>query len=194
MTSSTIRNAPATLRQSTANSLLSRHEAPESQGYRASLHKHWLFVRPINTIEDGEQIELPVLPPAPPAPRIFAPHTAVTRGRRRKDHTTRHDPSQLELTQGPPACRQGLISGEETSAVSYNCTIKQQAKLIDGQARNSPRDIAPVTTSTCTAAPSGRNLFKSYRRSSADLYKHSKPAKLVYASQEDDEYCGILVV
>jgi hypothetical protein len=37
-------------------------------------HKHWHFVRPIHTTEDGEQIELPALPPALPAPRIFAPH------------------------------------------------------------------------------------------------------------------------
>jgi hypothetical protein len=90
---------------------------------RHHFHRHWHFERPVNTAEDGERIELPAPPPAPPAPTIFAPHVVVTRGRQRRDRTTRRDPSQFELTQGPlappPARRPGRVGGE-TSAVSYN--------------------------------------------------------------------------
>jgi len=86
---------------------------------KAKFHKHWHFERPVSSVEDGEVVELPPAPPPESTanPHIFAPHIVVTRGRRRKDRTTRRDPSQFELTAGttplaPPSQRPGLVGGE----------------------------------------------------------------------------------
>lgn len=86
---------------------------------KAKFHKHWHFERPVSSVEDGEVIELPPSPPEPitASPHIFAPRKVVTRGRRRKDRTTRRDPSQFEITAGttppaPRAERPGLVGGE----------------------------------------------------------------------------------
>ena len=74
-------------------------------------HCHWYFERP--QVDDNEPLQLPD-PPAPPAgPAIFAPRKVVTRGRKRKDHSTRRDPSQFEVTTGiAPLARPGRVGGE----------------------------------------------------------------------------------
>ena len=78
-------------------------------------HRHWHFER-------DASIPLP-LPPAPPAsPVIFEPYKVVTRGRRRKDRSTRREWSQFELTSGPPAHpeRPGRVGGK-VSQVGKAC-------------------------------------------------------------------------
>ncbi|KAI9914227.1 hypothetical protein PsorP6_005855 [Peronosclerospora sorghi] len=54
-------------------------------------HPYWHFERPFN----GKTLGLPEPPLAPPGPVIFKPHVVITRGRRRKDKSTRRDPSAL---------------------------------------------------------------------------------------------------
>ncbi|KAN0075974.1 hypothetical protein V8E54_007244 [Elaphomyces granulatus] len=65
-------------------------------------HKHWHFVRAVSAPQDGEAAEL--LPPFHLLDRfptnIFAPHVVRTRGRPRRDHSTRRNPSAFELTAG----------------------------------------------------------------------------------------------
>ena len=57
-------------------------------------HPHWHFERPVALDDDDrEALQLPAPPPAPPGPIIFAPKKVVTRGRKRKDNSTRRDPS-----------------------------------------------------------------------------------------------------
>ena len=77
---------------------------------KEDFHAHWYFERPI---VDNTALQLPAPPPAPPGPTIFAPLKVVTRGRKRKDNSTRRDPSQFEVTAGiaPPA-RPGRVGGE----------------------------------------------------------------------------------
>jgi hypothetical protein len=79
------------------------------------LHKHWYFERPVNVPQDGEAVELPPPPPPPPPPplaNIFAPHTVKTRGRPRKDHSTRRNSSAFELTAGTQTNGPGRVGGE----------------------------------------------------------------------------------
>ena len=75
-------------------------------------HKHWHFVRPVSAPQDGEAAELPSLPPPRPLPNIFAPHVVQTRGRPRRDHSTRRNPSAFELTAGAQVHRPGRVGGE----------------------------------------------------------------------------------
>ncbi len=79
--------------------------------------KHWHFDRPIQDPTDGEAMDLPPEPPAPEGPAIFAPHTVVTRGRRRKDRTTRRDPSGWERAAAVESSQQrrpGVVGGESS--------------------------------------------------------------------------------
>jgi len=84
---------------------------------RSSFHSHWHFERPGNSPESGEGIELPQPSLAPPGPLIFAPYKVVTRGRKRKDNSTRRNRSQFEHTAGTQ--RPGRVGGE-TSRVGYH--------------------------------------------------------------------------
>src|SRR3984957_17179663 len=76
-------------------------------------HPHWHFQRPVASPADGAARHLP----APPDP-IFAPHRVVTRGRTRKDRSTRRDPSQFEATAGIPQPRPGRLGGERSAVRS----------------------------------------------------------------------------
>ena len=93
---------------------------------RHDFHKHWHFVRPVNTPQDGEAAELPPSPPPPPRPNIFAPHVVRTRGRPRRDHSTRRNPSAFELTAGTQARRPGRVGGESFSVKLFLLGITQQ--------------------------------------------------------------------
>ena len=77
-------------------------------------HPHWHFQRPVASLADGAARHVP--PSAPPGPAIFAPHRVVTRGRTRKDRSTRRDPSQFEVTAGITQPPPGRL-GSERSAV-----------------------------------------------------------------------------
>lgn len=80
---------------------------------KGHIHSYWHFER------DTGLITLPPPPPPPQDPTIFAPHKVVTRGRPRKDRSTRRDPSLFEITASAAASQQrpGRIGGE-ISAVS----------------------------------------------------------------------------
>lgn len=79
---------------------------------KGHIHSYWHFERDAG-------IPLPPPPPPPQDPVIFAPHKVVTRGRPRKDRSTRRDPSQFEIAASPAASqrRPGRVGGE-ISAVS----------------------------------------------------------------------------
>lgn len=87
---------------------------------RHDFHKHWHFVRPVNTPQDGEATELPPSSPPPSRPNIFAPHVVRTRGRPRRDHSTRRNPSAFELTAGTQARRPGRLGGESFSVKPFS--------------------------------------------------------------------------
>jgi hypothetical protein len=87
---------------------------------KADLDAHWHFDR-----EALESFQLPPDPPESEGPSIFPPHVIRTRGRPRRDHTTRRDPSRHEILQHPPAAssarRPGRVGGEESMVSSiYN--------------------------------------------------------------------------
>jgi hypothetical protein len=90
---------------------------------RSSFHSHWHFERLVNSAESGEGIELPQPSLEPAGPSVFAPHKVVTRGRKRKDNSTRRNRSQFELTAG--AQRPGRVGGE-TSRVRYHPALRSQ--------------------------------------------------------------------
>jgi len=116
-------------------------------------HRHWHF-------ESDTSIPLP--PPSAPSatPIIFPPDKVVTKGRRRQDRTTRHDPSAFELSAGPlPAPRPGRIGGEtsytqSTSTASAAASASAHPPLPTASAAASASAHPPLPTASApTSAP-----------------------------------------
>ncbi|KAI9917034.1 hypothetical protein PsorP6_016874 [Peronosclerospora sorghi] len=82
-------------------------------------HPHWHFERPFNV----KALGLPEPPLAPPGPVIFKPHVIITRGRRRKDKSTRRDSSVWELAthslqDQDQIRRPGRVGGANSAAIN----------------------------------------------------------------------------
>ena len=113
-------------------------------------HSHWHFQRQLN----GRPIRLPPPPQQQPQPIIFEPNIVRTRGRPRRDNTTRRDSSSWEMTQAAtqPRIRPGRVGGA-TSRAKSSPAIVPPTPLETGQmalptvgltANNSDDEVARI--------------------------------------------------
>ncbi|KAI9912015.1 hypothetical protein PsorP6_008975 [Peronosclerospora sorghi] len=114
-------------------------------------HPHWHFERPFN----GKALGLPEPPLPPPGPVIFKPHFVITRGRRRKDKSTRRDPSAWELATHRLQAqaqiqRPGRVDGATSAAIISPHITVSKAEGNEPSTDVPSMNAAPLLTTTQT--------------------------------------------